>query len=219
MHCEHWQEAISARADGEHPAIDQRLLDAHLEVCAECRNFADNVHVLRRAASIDIAPSTTDHSTRVVKVARSADRRSVWWVLRLGLAVVACQIILFSIPALLLGHLQGSDKHAARHLGSFEVAYAIGLLVVGLRPAKARGLLPLTAALAGCLVVTGIIDAAEGHTPALAEIRHFPEVVGLVLVWALAMPRRLPGSPLQRPLPALKSVSQRANEHEQRRSS
>lgn len=217
--CELWREAISARADGERETIDPRLLESHLAGCAECRSFAENVHRIRRAASIDVSEPMVDLSGHVVKAARAADRNSVWWVLRLGLGVVACQIIVLSAPALLLGHSSGSDKHTARHLGSFAVAYAIGLLVVALRPAKARGMLPLAAALAGCLAVTGIIDIAEGHVPALAEVHHIPEVAGLVLVWVLAMPKRLPSPPTRQGLPRLHSVDDHSCEREQRKTS
>ncbi|MEI7618626.1 MAG: zf-HC2 domain-containing protein [Actinomycetota bacterium] len=211
MQCDLWEEAISARADGEPNTIDPRLLEAHLSGCLSCRTFAENVHVLRRSASIDLAASVPDLSAHVVKIARANDRGSVWWVLRLGLAVVSAQILVFSVPALLLGHSQGSDEHSARHLGSFAVAYAIGLLVVALRPAKARGMLPLTASLAGCLAVTAIIDIAEGRVPALTEFRHIPEVIGLVLVWVFATPKRLPTISKRTGLPRLHSVTQ----HEQ----
>ena len=64
-------------------------------------------------------------------------------------------------------------------------------------------MLPLAAALAGCLAVTGVIDALDGHVPAIAELHHLPEAVGLVLVWMLATPRRLPDTTRRRPLPKL----------------
>jgi predicted anti-sigma-YlaC factor YlaD len=143
----------------------------------------------------------------VVKAARTADRRSVWWVLRLGLGVVAVQVMALSAPALFLGHSRGSDEHAARHLGSFAVAYAIGLLVVALRPAKARGMLPLAAALAGCLAITAVIDVWSGHAPAITEFQHIPEVIGLLLVWLLAMPKRLPSTPTSGRVPRLTAVA------------
>lgn len=205
MSCDPWIDAISARADGEAPTIDDRLLDAHLQTCPACRGYADNVHRLRRAA-VEVAATMPDLSGRVVKAVRLADRGSVWWVLRLGLGVVAVQVIVLSAPALLLGHASGSDAHAARHLGSFAVAYAIGLLVVALRPAKARGMLPLAAALAGCLAITAVIDVIDGHVPAVTEIHHLPEIVGLVLVWLLAMPKRSPRAAPRRALPLLHAV-------------
>lgn len=217
MTCDPWIDAISARADGEEPPIDDRLLDAHLATCAACRAFAADVPRLRRASMVAAEPMD-DLSGQVVKAVRLADRRSVWWVLRLGLGIIAVQVLVLSAPALLLGHSAGSDRHAARHLGSFAVAYAIGLLVVALRPAKARGMLPLAAALAGCLAVTAVIDIAEGRTPAVTEFHHIPEVVGLVLVWVLAMPKRLPRPAPSRALGRLRDVT-REGVHDDRRSS
>ena len=218
MTCDPWREAISARADGESPTIDGRLVDAHLVSCPACRAFAENVHLLRRAAGVDTAAAMPDLAPGIVKAARANDRNSVWWVLRLALGVVAVQVIVLSLPALLLGHSSGSDRHSARHLGSFAVAYAIGLLVVALRPAKARGMLPLAAALAGCLAITAVIDIAGGHTPAVAEVHHIPEIVGVVLVWVLAAPRRLPGDQPRRRLPTLVRVDD-ANATDTRRTS
>jgi predicted anti-sigma-YlaC factor YlaD len=210
MTCDPWLEAISARADGESPTIDERLLDSHIATCASCRAFADDIHDLRRAAVVDIAVPVLDMTGRVVKAARLADRTSVWWVLRLGLGVVSVQVIVLCAPALFLGHSAGSDAHSARHLGSFAVAYAIGLLVVALRPAKARGMLPLAAALAGCLAITAIIDISDGRVPAVTEFHHIPEIIGLVLVWLLARPARLADTPVRRALPRLRAVDNSA---------
>ncbi|MEO6125525.1 MAG: zf-HC2 domain-containing protein [Ilumatobacteraceae bacterium] len=206
MSCEPWMEAISARADGEPATIDDRLLDAHLASCARCRAFAEDIHRVGRVASLQQAATMPDLAGHVIRAARSADRKSVWWVLRLGLGVVAIQVIILSTPALLLGHAAGSDEHNARHLGSFAIAYAIGLLVVSLRPAKARGMLPLAAALAGCLAITAVIDIFDGRTPVIAEVRHVPEVIGLVLVWLLAKPKRLPRDVGHGGLPRLTAV-------------
>ena len=219
MSCDPWLEAISARADGEDTPIDSRLIDAHLATCASCRAFAANVHDLRRAAAVDVAVPLPDLAGVVVKAARLADRGSVWWVLRLGLGVVAIQVLVLSTPALLLGHAAGSDAHAARHQGSFAIAYAIGLLVVALRPAKARGMLPLAAALAGCLAITAIIDISDGRTPMVAELHHLPELVGLLLVWLLARPASLPAPAQRRGLPRLRAVDDGATDSEHRRSS
>lgn len=213
MSCDPWMEAISACADGESPTIDARLLDAHLASCADCRAFAENIPRVARAASIQVAAPMIDLSGHVVRAARSADRGSVWWVLRLGLGVVAVQVIILSAPALFLGRSAGSDEHAARHLGSFAIAYAIGLLVVALRPAKARGMLPLAAALAGCLAITAVIDIFDGHTPVVAEVRHIPEVIGLILVWVLATGKRLPRDVRGNGLPRLAAVQDRAEDH------
>lgn len=202
MSCDRWQESISARLDGEPSPIDDLLLDEHLRRCRACRAFAVNGETLRRAARIGAAPDMVDLAPAIVREAKIADRRSVWGVLRLGLAVTAVQIIVLSTPALVLGDEAGADRHEARHLGSFAVAYAVGLLVVAFRPAKARSMLPLTLALSGALVVTAIVDVASGRTPALAEITHLPEVAAMVFMWLLAAAPRRSQDPTPRASPA-----------------
>ena len=117
------------------------------------------------------------------------------------LAVVAIEIIAFSLPALVLGDEQQTSAHAARHLGAFTVAYGVGLLVVVVRPARARTMLPVAAVLAGALVITAIIDLVNGDVPLLGETQHLPEVLSVVLVWLLAVPSRAARPPGERPAP------------------
>lgn len=116
------------------------------------------------------------------------------------LAVVAVQILVFSIPALVLGDEQATSAHSARHLGAFTVAYAVGLLVVVVRPARARTMLPVAAVLAGALLVTAVVDLANGRVPLVDEAQHLPEVLSVLLVWLVAVPspRRRVGSPRRR---------------------
>jgi CHASE2 domain-containing sensor protein len=90
-----------------------------------------------------------------------------------------------------LGDEQATSAHAARHLGAFSIAYAAGLLVVVARPARARTILPVAAVLAGALLITAVIDIAEGNVPLFGEAVHMPELLSVVLIWLLAnVPRR-----------------------------
>ena len=104
------------------------------------------------------------------------------------LTVVAVLIVVFSVPALVLGDEQDTATHAARHLGAFTAAYGVGLLVVAVRPARARTMLPVAAVLAGALVITAVVDLVEGRVPLVSEAQHVPEVLSVVLVWLLAVP-------------------------------
>ena len=105
------------------------------------------------------------------------------------LAVVAVEIIVVSVPAL-LGDEQATSTHAARHLGAFAVAYGAGLLVVVARPARARTMLPVAAVLAGALVITSVVDLTQRRIPLVDEAAHLPEVASVVLVWLIAVPSR-----------------------------
>src|SRR4249919_2756145 len=78
------------------------------------------------------------HAKKISKLNAAADRAAHWSILRIVLAIVAVQVIAFALPALVLGEEQQTGIHAARHLGAFEVAYGVALLVVVVRPARAR---------------------------------------------------------------------------------
>jgi predicted anti-sigma-YlaC factor YlaD len=190
MSCESWREEISALADGETSPIDTHLLDAHLTTCADCRAYQENIHRLRRAM-VGTAPEMNDLSGRVRKLAAIADRAGRWGVVRALLAVVAVEIIVLSLPALILGEEHATSAHAARHLGAFTVAYAAGLLVVVARPARARTMLPVALILAASLVITGVVDIVNGDIPFTGEAAHLPELISVALIWLLAAsPRR-----------------------------
>ena len=194
--CDRWRDAISADLDGEDPGIERRLVDAHLSRCPACRSFAASAGLgtgrpveLVGVDGVDgAADSPADLPRQVARLAAIADRAATWSIVRALLAVVAVDILVFSLPALVLGDEQETSAHAARHLGAFTVAYAVGLLVVVVRPARARTMLPVAAVLAGALLVTAVVDLANGRVPLVDEAQHLPEVLSVVLVWLIAVP-------------------------------
>ena len=187
MQCEQWIEAISAEADGEDPGVDERLLRAHLAHCTSCREFAAAIDSSRRRLLVQPAPVMPDLSRRVAKTNAMLDRTAGWSVVRALLVVVAAEILVLSAPALLQGG--GDDEaHEWRHLSAFSMAYAVALLVVAARPARARAMLPVAAVLAGALLVTAVVDLFAGTVPLLNEALHVPELLSVVLVWLLAVP-------------------------------
>lgn len=196
--CERWQDAISALADGEDPGIDAALIDAHLRGCATCRTYADDIAATRSACRVSAAPAMPDLSARLVHAAAATDRAS-WPVARGLLVVVALQIIVFSAPALILGDDADATSHGARHLGAFTTAYAVGLLYVAARPARARTLLPTAAVLAPALVVSALVGIIDGATSPMAEVAHVPEILSLPLLWHLTRPPTTPTPIAARP--------------------
>ncbi len=188
--CDRWRDAISADRDGEDPGIERRLVDAHLSRCPACRSFAASAGLgTGRPVELVGAPESTSELPRqVARIAAIADRAATWSIVRALLAVVAVDILVLSLPALVLGDEQETSAHAARHLGAFTVAYAVGLLVVVVRPARARTMLPVAEVLAGALLVTAVVDLANGRVPLVDEAQHLPEVLSVVLVWLIAVP-------------------------------
>jgi predicted anti-sigma-YlaC factor YlaD len=197
MGCEHWVDAISAIADDEEPGVDRRLLDAHLARCSACRAYEASVRATRGAFRVQPAAALPDLSRQIVKRNAIADRAARWGVVRGLLAVVAIQLLVLGGSDLLAA---GPADHAVRHLGAFTVAYGVGLLVVVVRPARARAMLPVALVLGGTLVLSTLVDVRSGVVSAAGElVTHLPGMLSVLLVWSLAAPAGTEeGSTLQR---------------------
>jgi predicted anti-sigma-YlaC factor YlaD len=188
VRCEQWFEAISALADGEDPGVDEHLLEAHLAGCATCQSRREQFDRLRRVARIESARPMPDLSGRIVKATALADRAGRWVGVRVLLVAVALYIIAMSLRDLFTADSSGDAVHATRHLGSFTLAYGVALLVVVVRPARARTVLPVGITVAVALVITAGVDIFEGRVPLAGETLHLPEVASVVLLWLLAVP-------------------------------
>jgi predicted anti-sigma-YlaC factor YlaD len=188
MDCSRWRDALSAMADGESADIDGRLIGAHVARCAGCRSYKEMIERSPNLATVAAAPEMPDMSRTISKLAAAADRAAHWNALRIVLAIVAVQVIAFALPALILGEEGGVAAHSARHLGAFGVAYGVALMVVVVRPARARSILPVAMVLAGAQVLGAIFDLATGRIPLVGEARHLPQVISVFLIWFLAVP-------------------------------
>jgi hypothetical protein len=179
--CDQVMAALSARFDGEAPGMADHTVRVHLRTCTACRAFRD-------ALERPDAPL----ADRVVRQAAVVDRGSVWWVLRVLLGLVAAGYLIASVPELLFS-ADPHHGHLAHHLGIFEAAYGCALLLVAVRPARARAMVPFTVVLAVGMLLVALADVASGEALPLAELSHSLEFAGLLLVWMLATRRGWPG--------------------------
>jgi predicted anti-sigma-YlaC factor YlaD len=192
MECDTARTAISARLDGEDLGVDPVDLAGHLERCTACRAFARDAELMHREVRLARAPSVPDLTAPILASigSESPSHTAHERALRATLAIVAGVMIVAALPALLLGDDAGVPVHAARHIGSFDLALAVGFLFAAWRPSRISGLLPVVTALVACLVATSVLDVFDGSTGALTEVQHAVEVVGLAAAWLLAHPLR-----------------------------
>jgi predicted anti-sigma-YlaC factor YlaD len=192
MDCDTARTAISARLDGEELGVDPVDLDTHLERCTACRAFARPAESMHRDIRLARAPAVPDLTASIL-ASIGSDRRphpAHERALRITLAVVGLVMIVAAAPALVLGDDAGLSVHAARHVGSFDLALAVGFLFAAWRPSRVPGLLPVVTALVACLVGTSLLDVFDGRTGAITETQHAVEVVGLAAAWLLVHPLR-----------------------------
>lgn len=188
--CSELRESISARIDGEQPAVPDELLDRHLAGCPECRAWQERAMALRRLTLVREAPQVPDLTARILAEVPAPQPQR--WGLRLALGLVALVQSGLGLAELLgadVGHAGHGGLAAAVHLGNesaaWNVAVGIGLLWAALRPATASGLLP---ALGGFVVVLGLVSGVDLSTGQVAFDRvasHGLVVVGVALLFAV----------------------------------
>lgn len=188
--CSELRESISARIDGEQPAVPAGILDRHLAGCPDCRAWQERATALRRLTLVREAPQVPDLTARILAEAPLPQPQR--WGLRVALGLVALVQGGLGLAELLgadVGHAGHGGLAAAAHLGNesaaWNVAVGIGLLWAALRPATAAGLLP---ALSGFVVVLGIVSGVDLTTGQVALGRvasHGLVVAGLALLFAV----------------------------------
>jgi predicted anti-sigma-YlaC factor YlaD len=187
MECSACREVLSAHLDDEAAPAELERMRSHLASCAGCQAYEASLGSLSRAVRVRAAEPVPDLSAAIVAQVdptRSPVRVREW--ARYGLVVIALTQLLLALPELLLG-ANGADGpvHLEHHLGAWDVALAVGLLVAAWQPERARGLLPMALALGGILVATSCIDVIKGSTLVLTEAPHALELTGVVLLWLL----------------------------------
>jgi predicted anti-sigma-YlaC factor YlaD len=190
MRCDRAREALSARLDAELADTEADALTSHLGTCAPCRAYATELDALHRVVRVRAAEPVPDLTPSIM--AASADRlpraqakAPIEWA-RYGLLAVGTTLLLLAMPLLAWGEEKGTPLHAARELGAFGLALAVGMVVAAWQPHRASGMLPMALALAAGLTLTAVADVIAGRAPALAESHHLLELVGVALLWQLA---------------------------------
>jgi predicted anti-sigma-YlaC factor YlaD len=135
-------------------------------------------------------PTGAERAERLVeRVAWSPGSEAPDWA-RYGLLAVALLQVVVAVPQLVASG-SGAVAHDLHHLGAWELALGVGLVVVAWQPERARGLLPFAAALSLGLLVTATSDAIGGRVTAMTESYHLLQVAGLVLLWVVGRAYRI----------------------------
>ena len=192
MRCDQCRAIVSAHLDGEDDPGEWDAAAAHLRECGDCREFTTAGEQLSRRTRLRPAEPVPDLTPRILAAAGidPAPHDNTGPV-RLVLCAAALLQIALAVPALILGDDANLPVHIARHIGSFDVALAVGYLWVAWRPQRAlEGVFPIAVALVACLVGTSVLDVAAGRAAPVGELHHVTDLVGLTAMWLLG-PRPL----------------------------
>jgi predicted anti-sigma-YlaC factor YlaD len=193
MRCTTIREALSARLDGEDPAVSDHDIDAHLGRCGDCATFALAAGVLdgvvERAPrdGVPLDPAVLASLTAPADDAAGGLLRTGEW--RVVLAAITLVQMVVAWPGVLL-HDGHASVHLAHELTAWDIGLAVGFLVAAVRPARAWGMLPLAAVLVAFMAGASALDVVSGHALLGREVVHVLELAGVGVLWVLA--RRVP---------------------------
>ena len=185
LSCEAARELISVAADDALSANEPIVLERHVQGCADCASYHERVSALSRSTRVRAASFDAAFVDDVLARTRPARLGRGGW-LRPALAWCGLVLVWQSIAPLVLGELDGTPTHVARHVGASTAALAIGLLYVVWRPHRAAGLLPFVGALFGTMLAGAVFDVIGGDRSAVSELVHLVELAGMVLLWMIA---------------------------------
>ncbi len=203
------QAALSARIDGEDTGLDNSVIDAHLDHCAECSSFWERSLALSRSLSIveaDGSMAPPDDLSDVIYAGvetefhKLASRRLLG--LSIGRVILAILAVLYILWAGQLVAGSGAaelDPEVASLLigaAAVRVGIAAALLLVAWKPNQIPGVLLIVGAMFGFTVGFAVLDAVSGDTP--AQWLHLGMLlftsVALVFMWVAD---RGPSNPLR----------------------
>jgi predicted anti-sigma-YlaC factor YlaD len=194
--CERCRELLSASLDGEVSDLEAEAMERHVRRCGSCATYRtrlEQLHLVSRPASDDGREHVDRRANRaehlVERLAWSPGSEAPDWA-RYGLLAVALMQVVVAVPQLLASG-SGTSIHDQHHLGAWEAAFGVSLVIVAWQPERARGLLPFAAALSIGLAVTALSDAIGGRVSAMAESYHLLQVAGLVLLWIVGRAYRI----------------------------
>jgi len=192
MSCPNWRELISADLDGEPIEREAVQLAAHVGQCPDCQTYRAAVTRLHRTVRVTPAPQVPDLTPAILAQAPPVRRANAnpGIILRTALVGVALVQLASSLPELISHPGAAHVLHEPHHLAAWDVAFAFALLVLARQPWRARGFLPIAAALGAVMVFSAGADLLNGNTPGMPTATHFLEVSGLILTWALARQHR-----------------------------
>ncbi|MFN8015847.1 MAG: hypothetical protein U0R17_04480 [Acidimicrobiia bacterium] len=107
----------------------------------------------------------------------------------IGLQVIVILLAIVEATQAVLNILhpgKNVSSHTYAHLGSYSLAYSAALFVVGMRPARARGLLIIFTVATVGFISTSVIDIFNSKAQLATEFQHITKLIPPFVVWLIA---------------------------------
>jgi len=200
MDCSCARAALSARIDGEDAVADRAAVDRHVAGCAACTAWYGAAVRLDRLVRVSPASDPQPNPVDFAPVQAAGRRRR--WRLALLIALLVDGFAQLTIGAISLFTPlgmpagMGASQHMDHEVASFNLAFGVILVLMGLNSRRARTQVPVLASFVGVLAVASTVDLLDGNVDWTRLATHLPVVVGLGLALVISrarLGRRDPG--------------------------
>lgn len=204
MGCDECREALSAGLDGEDDPVERAAADAHLDDCAQCRQWFDTAALVTRLTRTSVVPVSFEVDDAVLAAVPGRRRNPLTVVrrlvarpilpLRIALGVLGLAQFLLGV-AQIAGLTASSHMHAVgiegpNHLwhesAAWNVAVGAGFAWIALRRIRPNGILPTLTAFVIVLTLLSTDDLISGRVDLARVLSHGLIVVGFLVVLALS---------------------------------
>ena len=192
MECRTVREVLSAQLDQEAGDEEAAAANRHLGQCPGCAQWWTSAGAVARTLRVRPAEVVPDIATAALNRSRN-ERRWPYQSARAALAVLAAVELVFAVSGVVAGR-DASPIHDTQHLGAFGAAIAAAVLVAALRPALARGMMPIALTLGIAIPIFAVVDLANGNLTTGGGIHHIVQMIGVALVWIVSTTRVAPAS-------------------------
>ncbi|HEX5405999.1 MAG TPA: hypothetical protein VFX16_27300 [Pseudonocardiaceae bacterium] len=204
MGCTVVREGLSAMLDGE-PAPNADDLRAHVAGCPDCARWqAQSADLDRRLRIGLVRVGGPDVAETILSQVRLPSRGRWQNRLRVALAVVALVQVTIGLADLfdtMSLAMVVRSPHVDHEEAAFGVAFGVVMAMIAWNSRRARGEVPVLAAVVSMLAVSSVSDLANGEVswPRLAT--HAPILAALILAVALGRATRGGDGPVGRVVP------------------
>lgn len=175
-----WFERVSAHVDGELPADQVNLVQAHVKTCALCSQVAG----MDFRSDLSTERSVTYSEVEAVQ----SFQIQIPKVMRILLALIGSLIILSSAPDFIRGSTSGNALHDLRHLAIWQAAVGCTVIAASITSRLSRLIVVLITTFLALTATAVLYDLFTGHRGPWTDIGHVIEVVALLLLLVIAMP-------------------------------
>ncbi|NTY63972.1 MULTISPECIES: zf-HC2 domain-containing protein [Mycolicibacterium] len=195
MNCRLAREALSARIDGEREPASVRSVDKHLVGCSDCRLWytravgnAQSLQNLGRAGGLRSRSAAAVVEQTAENRPRGRAPQIVLWA-RWSLALVGVLYLVLTVTQTTAVPVARSDLTGIHLFGestAWSIAIGAAMVIAGLLPSAAAGLVGVLITYTCVLAVYVVTDAAKGIVSPLRELSHLPVLIGAILallVW------------------------------------